>query len=65
MAKVPVDESMLFAELKEQAYNKALSGGVDPKNIAKVNVITKKSDTEMQVLVIIEALEEISQVVNR
>ncbi len=65
MAEVPVDESMLFAELKEQAYNKALSGGVDPKNIAKVNVITKKSDTEMQVLVIIEALEEISQVVNR
>lgn len=65
MAEVPVDQGTLEAELKEEAYNKALSGGVDSKDITNVDIITKKSDTEMQVLVIIEALEEISQVVNR
>ena len=65
MAKVPVNQITLEAELKEEAYNKALSGGVDPKDITNVDMITKKTETEMQVLVIIEALEEISQVVNR
>lgn len=65
MAETPVNQAVLFAQLKEEAYNKALSGGVDPKDITNVDIITKKSDTEMQVLVIIEALEEITQVVNR
>lgn len=65
MAEVPADQALLEAELKEEAYNKALSGGVDPGDITDVDIITKKSDTDMQVLVIIEALEEISQVVKR
>ncbi|MEI6101844.1 MAG: sporulation protein YqfD [Eubacteriales bacterium] len=60
MVAKPVDEAKLKTELQEAAYYRALAGGVDPQDITKVNVGTKKSETEMQVLVIIEAKEKIA-----
>lgn len=60
MVEKPVDEEKLKTELQEAAYYRALAGGVDSRDITKVNVSTKKSDTEMQVLVIIEAKEQIA-----
>jgi hypothetical protein len=60
MVQAPVNEDVLKTELREAAYNRALAGGVDPQNITKVNVSVKKSETDMQVLVIIEAKEQIA-----
>jgi hypothetical protein len=60
MVQAPVNEDILKTELREAAYNRALAGGVDPKDITNVNVSVKKSATEMQVLVIIEAKEQIA-----
>ncbi len=61
LTETPADEEILKTELKEAAYNRALAGGVDPGAITQVNVSVKKTATEMQVLVIIEAKEQIAQ----
>lgn len=65
MVEAPVNEDVLRLELQEAAYNRALAGGVDPKDITKVNAEIKKDATEMQVLVIIEAKEQIALVRQR
>jgi similar to stage IV sporulation protein len=64
-ASVPADKKALSAELEETAYNQALAGGVDPDDITGVNVVAAQSDTDMKILVIIEATEEISQAQDR
>ncbi len=60
-AQAPVDKKALSAELEEAAYNQALSVGVDTDDITGVNTVVTEDRTDMKVVVILEAAEDITR----
>ena len=58
--QITADENILFSQLCEEAYYKALSGIEDPDSITSVNYTTKKNDDILTASVIIETTENIA-----